>query len=325
MKRIIFASLLLASLSSCTQPTAPTTTTTTPSATSTAAVTPVITGTGDAVAKTGSIISLNYTLHKDAEIGPIQETTLESVAQTNGLYKTGAIYKPFTVVLGQGQVIPGFEAGLMGLKKGEKKMIKVTPDQGYGRPMAVAKEQVAPEFSIVRPKNVFDPTFKQTLEKTQFPETMQEQVKNAKVGGEMTGVDGSKAKIVAVDEKNITLEIPNVNNPFAGKKIAVGTTASAPAAQGTKGAEFKITKVEGDSVTLDVVNKDSPFYGKKFAVGESVTPEGGPKITVKEIGDTTVSILVDHPLMNTTLYFDVEVTGVEFGSPMVAPAATMPQ
>jgi FKBP-type peptidyl-prolyl cis-trans isomerase 2 len=68
-------------------------------------------------ATTGSVVTLNYTLHTDSETGPIQETTLQSVAQANGLYKTGTTYQPFQVALGQNQVIYGFEQGLTGVKK----------------------------------------------------------------------------------------------------------------------------------------------------------------------------------------------------------------
>lgn len=68
-------------------------------------------------AKTGSVVTLNYTLHTDSATGPIQETTLQTVAQENNLFKTGAKYQPFQVALGQNQVIYGFEQGLMGVKK----------------------------------------------------------------------------------------------------------------------------------------------------------------------------------------------------------------
>jgi FKBP-type peptidyl-prolyl cis-trans isomerase 2 len=136
---------------------------------------------GMTMASTGSVLTLNYTLRTDSPTGSIQETTLESVAISSGLYKTGSTYKPFQVALGQGQVIVGFEAGLMGLKKGEKKTIKVIPSEGYGRPVSIAKEQIAPEFSITRDKKMFDNVLIQTIEKSQFPADMKDKVMNAKV------------------------------------------------------------------------------------------------------------------------------------------------
>lgn len=227
------------------------------------------------------------------------------VAQANGLYKTGATYQPFQVALGQNQVIYGFEQGLMGLKKGEKKMVKVIPSEGYGRPVTISKEQIAPEFSLTRDIKMFDKTLRQTLEKSQFPAEMQEKVANAKVGDTLTGAENAVANVVEVSSDTITLTIENTANPFYGKDLAVGTVATTP------DADFKITAVDATSVTLLITNKKSPFYGKTFAVGESITPQNGSKITIKEIGADTVTILADHPFMDKDLYFDVSVVDVQ--------------
>ena len=69
--------------------------------------------------------------------------------------------------------------------------------------------------------------------------------------------------------------------------------------------------MDDNTVTLLITNKKSPFYNKTFAVGESITPENGSKITIKEIGTSTVTILADHPFMNKDLYFDVDVVSVK--------------
>ncbi len=266
--------------------------------------TPVVTTTG-AMASTGSVVSLNYTLRTDSPTGEIQETTLESVALSSGLYKTGATYKPFQVALGQSQVIVGFEAGLMGIKKWEKRMIKVIPSEGYGRPVTIAKEQLAPEFTITRDKKMFDNTLIQTIEKSQFPAEMKEKITNAKVGDTLTGANNAVAKISAVSADSITLAIENTGNPFYKKEVKVGATVTG------SGADFKVVSMEGTGVTLQITNKESPFYGKKFAVGESITPPNGNKITVKEIGDKTITILADHPFMAKDLYFEVEAVDVQ--------------
>lgn len=118
--RILIVSVLLLSLASCTAPWMKPTTTPveTPKTENTGTVTTQETmKTPSEFATTGSVVTLNYTLHTDSETGPLQETTLQSVAQANGLYKTGATYQPFQVALGQSQVIYGFEQGLMGVKK----------------------------------------------------------------------------------------------------------------------------------------------------------------------------------------------------------------
>lgn len=40
--------------------------------------------------------------------------------------------KPLELTLGTGQLIEGFERGIVGMKVGDKKTITVTPEQGYG-------------------------------------------------------------------------------------------------------------------------------------------------------------------------------------------------
>lgn len=300
--RILIASIVLLSLASCTLPWNKTTTptTNTPATTGTATTTQ-----NDGIAKVGSLVTLNYTLHTDSATGPLQETTLQSVAEANGLYKTGATYQPFQVALGQNQVIYGFEQGLMGVKKGDKKTIKVIPSEGYGRPVTVPKEQIAPEFSITRDKKMFDNTLRQTLEKSQFPQEMQEKVANAKVGDTLTGAENAVATVVEVSTGSITLTIENTGNPFYKKSLIVGATAT------TEGADFKITAIDDKNVTLLITNKKSPFYGKKFAPGESTTPQNGNKITIQSITETDVSVLADHPFIAKDLYFDVEIVDVQ--------------
>lgn len=305
--RILLISALLLSLASCTLPgmkndsddkkmTPPTQT---------------ASGATSSVASTGSVVSLNYTLHTDSATGPIQETTLESVATANGLFKTGATYKPFQVALGQGQVILGFEAGLMGVTKGEKKIIKVIPSEGYGRPVVLPKEQIAPEFTITRDKKMFDNTLTQTIEKSQFPAEMKDKVMNAKVGDTLTGANNATARVSAVSSGSITLAIENTQSPFYKKEIKVGAVATIAATEQSKGADIKIVSITDTEITVSVINKDSPFYGKSFAVGESATPANGTNITIKEISDKTVTILADHPFMSKDLYFDVEIVDIQ--------------
>lgn len=40
--------------------------------------------------------------------------------------------KPFTIILGQGEVIPGLEEGIMGMHVGEKRRIEIKPEKAYG-------------------------------------------------------------------------------------------------------------------------------------------------------------------------------------------------
>ena len=66
----------------------------------------------------GSSVSVNYTGR--LEDGSIFDTSLQE-GRT-----------PLTAILGQGQLIAGFENGLIGMSTGEKKTIEIEPSDAYG-------------------------------------------------------------------------------------------------------------------------------------------------------------------------------------------------
>ncbi|MDD2913672.1 MAG: FKBP-type peptidyl-prolyl cis-trans isomerase [Candidatus Pacebacteria bacterium] len=41
--------------------------------------------------------------------------------------------QPFSFVLGQGRVIQGWEMGVLGMKKGEKRRLTISPELAYGK------------------------------------------------------------------------------------------------------------------------------------------------------------------------------------------------
>lgn len=77
----------------------------------------IVKGTG-AEAKTGSAVAVNY---------------------VGALYKTGKVFdaswkrnEPFTFTLGKGQVIPGWEQGVVGMKVGGRRELIIPSALGYG-------------------------------------------------------------------------------------------------------------------------------------------------------------------------------------------------
>jgi FKBP-type peptidyl-prolyl cis-trans isomerase len=66
-------------------------------------------------------------------------------------YKRG---QPFVFQIGIGQVIAGWDEGLIGVKKGDKKTLTITPDKGYG-----AEDVKGQDGKVIIPKNstlIFD-------------------------------------------------------------------------------------------------------------------------------------------------------------------------
>ncbi|MGF6886091.1 peptidylprolyl isomerase [Nocardia sp. GAS34] len=78
----------------------------------------LVTGTGPA-AKTGDPVTMNYTLVTWSD-----KKKLDSSFDRN---------QPFPLTLGAGQVIPGWDQGLVGIKQGGRRLLIIPPDLGYGQ------------------------------------------------------------------------------------------------------------------------------------------------------------------------------------------------
>lgn len=126
--------------------------------------------------KKGATVKLHYTLSVD---GVIMDSSSEG--------------EPLTYVQGSGQIIPGLEEQLEGLKAGDKKEVMVAPDKGYGAP---------------------DPNAFQQVPKTAFANS-----KDLKAGDIVSGQLGEQvfnAVVSGIGAEEITLDF---NHPLAGKTL----------------------------------------------------------------------------------------------------------
>jgi FKBP-type peptidyl-prolyl cis-trans isomerase SlyD len=131
---------------------------------------------GDVV-REGSIVALEYTLADDA--GNILDSTDGS--------------SPMIYVHGQGQLVPGLEKALTGMKAGEGKTVTVEPAEGYGQRDAQAFQE---------------------LPKEKFP------AESLKVGAMLTarGPDGMpiRMRVHQIKDKVVVVDL---NHPLAGKTL----------------------------------------------------------------------------------------------------------
>ena len=74
------------------------------------------------VAQTGDTVSVNYT-------GRLENGT---VFDSNVDPKFGHPGQPLEFTVGAGQMIPGFDKGVLGMKIGEKKTLTLPPEEAYG-------------------------------------------------------------------------------------------------------------------------------------------------------------------------------------------------
>ena len=73
-------------------------------------------GTGD-IAKDGNRVDVHYT-------GKLRDGSVFDSSITRG--------KPFTFIIGKGQVIKGWDQGITGMRVGEKRRLTIPPELGYG-------------------------------------------------------------------------------------------------------------------------------------------------------------------------------------------------
>mgnify|MGYP003640190956 FL=1 len=102
--------------------------------------------------------------------------------------------EPLEITLGQGQLIPGFEKGLIDMKLNEKKTITIAKDEAYG--------------------DVNDALI-QEVNKEQLPQDMAPEVGMGLVS---KTPDGQEINLLVVEVKDTTIVVDG-NHPLAGKDL----------------------------------------------------------------------------------------------------------
>lgn len=102
--------------------------------------------------------------------------------------------QPLEFTLGQGQLIPGFEKGLIDMKLNEKKTITVAKEEAYGD---VNKDLI------------------QEVKKTELPQDMTPEVGMGLVS---KSPDGQEMNLMVVEVKEESIVIDG-NHPLAGKEL----------------------------------------------------------------------------------------------------------
>ncbi len=105
---------------------------------------------------------------------------------------------PIEFTIGQGQVIPGFEAGVVGMNPGDHKTFEIVSDQAYG--------PRAPDRMLTVPKE-------------QLPDGMEPQVGQRLEVRQANG-PAIPVQVTDIDESQITLD---ANHPLAGQNLTFET------------------------------------------------------------------------------------------------------
>ncbi len=144
--------------------------------------------------KSGDMIAVNYVGR--LEDGNVFDTSIESVAKESGNYNSARDYAPLEFTVGAGQMIKGFDAGVIGMKIGETKMLTLPPEQAYG---------------------VSNPAYIKDFNKTDFPPLIS-------VGLELPfTVNGNTVMgtIIEINDQNVVVDF---NPKLAGKTLVFEVT-----------------------------------------------------------------------------------------------------
>lgn len=87
------------------------------------------TGESEAV-ESGDTVQVDYVGR--LENGTVFDTSIEEVAQEEGIYNQERDYSPLTFTVGTGQIIEGFDEAVIGMKEGEEKTVTIPPEEAYG-------------------------------------------------------------------------------------------------------------------------------------------------------------------------------------------------
>ncbi len=98
----------------------------------------------------GDYVEVNYTGR--LEDGRLFDSSIEEVAKDSMFYDPTREYEPLGFVVGEGMLIEGFEKGVLGMELGEKKEIRIPPEQAYGTSGAhpLAGETLIFEIEVVK-------------------------------------------------------------------------------------------------------------------------------------------------------------------------------
>ncbi|HTO19472.1 MAG TPA: peptidylprolyl isomerase [Pseudomonas sp.] len=131
----------------------------------------------------------------DIRIGPDKEVTLHfALKLENGDVVDSTFDKqPATFTFGDGNLLPGFELALQGLKAGDKRSLRIEPEHGFGQPN--------PQNLQVMPRSQF--------EGMELSEGLMVIFQDA-AKGELPGV------VSRFDAQQVTIDF---NHPLAGKPL----------------------------------------------------------------------------------------------------------
>lgn len=154
------------------------------------------------LAEQGDLIKVFY-IGRSEEAG-LFDTNVESVAQEEGIYNEQRPYEPLEFVIGAGMMIPGMEAGVVGMDVGETKTISIEPGEAYGEYREeLIQELPADNFATAGIEPVVGETYNFGIAQGKVLEINEETVKmdfNHQLAGQVLNFEVTVVEIVKASQ-----------------------------------------------------------------------------------------------------------------------------
>ncbi len=227
-------------------------------------------------AEVGDTVTVDYIGYY--ENGTIFDTNIESVGLQTGMGKPA--YEQFTFIIGEGQVIPGFEEAIVGMSVGDRKNFTVLPEKGYG---LINEEKIlrdnTRELEIQRYSSISVSSYVNFFNKRP-------------VVGDIFQVQDFSWNLKIVDVNDTDVKVENMLS--RGQTIDV---------EGTQWNAI-VTRITTDIIIF----KQNPKLGDKFIYR---TPVGTLAGVVISVNNTSFDVDTNPLLAGKTLVFDVEIKDIK--------------
>lgn len=227
------------------------------------------------VVKIGDNISVDYT--GSFVDGKVFDTSIESVANLNGL-PPREIYEPLKFRVGQkpSAVIEGFDKGVIGMKKGQTKLLTIPPEEAY--PINPSMIQVAPIVQDIPATRTIPKVFEIPLE--QFEQYF--------------GKNHSKGDIVKIPDTNINLTINNtIDNITSEVSLSYNLKNGSNIWAESQPWNETVIKIDDKNITTKInVTKNAIIQFPDMPFSTTVVNITETNITLRHnrIPDTTITV-----------------------------------
>lgn len=259
--------------------------------------------------KVGDKISVDYT--GTLPDGTVFDTSIETVALENNLFTHDRMYQPLQFTVGKGQVVQGFDEGVVGMRVGETRTLTIPPEKGYGsiNPHAIQVIPIVQNISRTR-------SFSKVLE---IPAVQFESV---------FGLNHTVGEKVQIPQTNIRLTIQRIaSNVSMSYDLPMGYTIV------QEGAPWNetVTRIDMTNITTtaavkvnDVIQfEDAPwnttvmaFNAENITLHHNSIPDTviesafGPPIWMS-FNETSVILDHNHKLAGKTMLFEVTIKSID--------------